>query len=428
MANKTTSNPTIKLEKRDKRLLARHVRVSNDTRKTGLNNNDMIVGPTGSGKTRGYVMPLLAESTESMIISDTKGNLYDKYSSALSARGYKVIKLDLVQGKDSAAYNPMDFIRYDQSSRRYNENDIRTLTGMLLPTPEASTDPFWTDSARIVLESLIAYTFEATPADSHHFGTVIELFKAWDPDIYSKLFSELEALDPESFAASRFAMYKNIWKADRTAACIRQFVAQALSCFDGIQTGKIFFKRTGFSFREMGNRKTALFLNISDTDHSRDSLVNIFYSQALHQLILTADSSPDSHLKVPVRIIFDDFAAGTMIPNFDKIISVIRSREISVSLILQSISQLESLYSHSKAMTIINNCDHLLYLGGTDVGTADYISTKADVRSATILNLSLTDCLLFERGYENGVLHVERADIDDLTEEAHFNCDIDDQK
>ena len=144
----------------------------------------MIVGPTGSGKTRGYVMPLLAESTESMIMSDTKGNLYDKYSSALSARGYKVIKLDLVQGKDSAAYNPMDFIRYDQSSRRYNENDIRTLAGILLPTPEASTDPFWTDSARIVLESLIAYTFEATPADSHHFGTVIELFKAWNPDIF----------------------------------------------------------------------------------------------------------------------------------------------------------------------------------------------------------------------------------------------------
>ena len=97
MANKTTSNPTIKLEKRDKRLLARHVRVSNDTRKTGLNNNDMIVGPTGSGKTRGYVMPLLAESTESLIISDTKGNLYDKYSSALSARGYKVIKLHRIK-------------------------------------------------------------------------------------------------------------------------------------------------------------------------------------------------------------------------------------------------------------------------------------------------------------------------------------------
>ena len=120
-------------------------------------------------------------------------------------------------------------------------------------------------------------------------------------------------------------------------------------------------------FRSLGRRKIALFINVSDTDRSNDKLLNLLYSQALHELCDSADCSPDGRLKVPVRFIMDDFAANAVIPDFDKVISVIRSREIYVSLILQSLSQLDSMYGKDRAMTIINNCDSCLYLGGQDV-------------------------------------------------------------
>lgn len=138
-------------------------------------------------------------------------------------------------------------------------------------------------------------------------------------------------------------------------------------------------------FRTLDQRKTAVFLNISDTDRSMDRLVGLFHSQALHTFCDTADHSPGHRLTVPVRLILDDFTAGTYIPNFDKIISIIRSREISVSIILQSLSQLEALYGHARAATIINNRDQLLYLGGQDVETARFIGTKANKSANTIL-------------------------------------------
>ena len=142
----------------------------------------------------------------------------------------------------------------------------------------------------------------------------------------------------------------------------------------------------------------ALFVNVSDMDRSFDRLVNVFYTQAIQQLCREADRNPDGRLKVPVRIILDDFATNVVIPDFDKIILVIRSRELSVSVILQSISQLETLYTPAQAMTILNGCDHMLYLGGQDVDTADYISIKANKPIENILNMGLGDAYLFERG------------------------------
>ena len=154
------------------------------------------------------------------------------------------------------------------------------------------------------------------------------------------------------------------------------------------------------SLSRIGERKTAVFLHISDTDRSMDRLATLFYTQALHVLCRSADKRKNNRLKVPVRLILDDFAAGadSCIPDFDKIISVIRSREISVSVILQSLSQLEASYGHNKAMTIVNNCDHLLYLGGQDVETARYIATKANKSVNTVLNMPLDDAWLFTRG------------------------------
>ena len=163
-------------------------------------------------------------------------------------------------------------------------------------------------------------------------------------------------------------------------------------------------------FQTLGQEKTAVFLTISDTDRSMDGLVNPFYTQALQALCASADRDyPDHRLPVPVRLILDDFATNACIPDFDKIISVIRSREISVSIILQSISQLDSVYGHSASMTIINNCDNCLYLGGQDVETARYIAAKANKTADTILNMPLDQAYLFTRGQKGRL--VRKFDI-----------------
>ena len=150
----------------------------------------------------------------------------------------------------------------------------------------------------------------------------------------------------------------------------------------------------------MGKQKAVLFINVSDTDRTFDRIINAFYSQALDMLCKMADANPDSRLKVPVRIIMDDFAANTCIPHFDKTISVIRSRDISVSIILQSLTQLESMYTYAEAATIINNCDHMLYLGGQDLRTVEYIGTRANKTPESILSMQLDKAYLFTRGQQ----------------------------
>ena len=173
---------------------------------------------------------------------------------------------------------------------------------------------------------------------------------------------------------------------------------KALALYDFAEISTLYGKPTTLKLEELGQRKIALFVNVSDTDRTFDRLINVFYAQAFHELCKEADSRRNGRLKVPVRIFLDDFATNVYIPDFDKIISNIRSRDISVSVILQSISQLETLYSPEQAVTILNGCDHMLYLGGQDVETAGYISEKANVPMERILDMGLDDAYLFERG------------------------------
>lgn len=158
---------------------------------------------------------------------------------------------------------------------------------------------------------------------------------------------------------------------------INEFVNRALEPFIFAEAGAIFNNPVSFDISVLGREQTVLFLNVSDTDRTFDQLVNSFYTQTLQVLCSNADANPNGALDVPVRIIMDDFAYAAKIPDFDKVISVIRSREISVSLILQSLTQLESMYSYAEATTIINNCDHLIYLGCQDEQTAKFIGCKA---------------------------------------------------
>lgn len=381
------------------RILAEGREVSNDTRATGLNNNDVIIGPSGAGKTRGYILPNILQCSESMVIADTKGRLQQDVGGVLEREGYQVVGIDFTDCLHSWGYNPLAYIRYDKDRGVYRQQDIITAAACIAPLT-TTQDPFWDLSARMFLESILAYILECLPEAEHHLESAVTLFQALgDRGRYRKLMEELSEVDPDSFAVARYYLANTVAGSDKTYACIQSFLASHLStlAFDGAVA--LYKSPRQLRLEDLGRRKTAVFLNISDTDRSMDRLVNLFYAQALHILCDSADrDGPDHRLPVPVRFLLDDFAANVRIPDFDKIISVIRSRDISVSIVIQSLSQLETLYTQAQAQTILNNCDNCLYLGGQDVSTARYIGVKADKPAQAILNMPLDRAWLFTRG------------------------------
>lgn len=380
------------------RILAENCLQSNDTRQTGLNNNDIIIGTSGCGKTRGYVLPNLLHCNESMVVSDTKGNLYQQMQTVLHRKGYRVIKMDFTDCSGSTyGYNPLRFIRYEKG--RLAEQDILTTAACLIPIKPYLSDPFWELSARMYLECIIGYVLECLPRKEWNMTSVIRLFEEKTcGNGFDQLLKELNAICPDCFTAHRYRMIAGNKKAEKMDASINGILAAHLSPLAFHAVSILFQREPEINFQAWGEQKTAVFVNVSDTDRSLDSLVNLFYTQALQNLCLSADKQPDSRLKIPVRFIFDDFASNTVIPDFDKIISVIRSREISVSLIIQSLSQLEDLYGRAKTKTILNNCDNCLYMGGQDVDTAAYMAVKADKPVKRILNMPLDAAWLFTRG------------------------------
>lgn len=379
------------------RILAQNMAVSNNTWETGLNNNDIIIGPSGAGKTTGYVIPNINQHYGSMIIADTKGNLAGKLGPSLKAAGYQVRTLDFVDQKNSCAYNPLDYISRDMRGVRYNQKDVVSMANLLVPVVDKE-EPFWGESAKTVVASLIAFVLEALPEEEQHLGSVLKLFQVLGTNAGNEIFSQWEEECPDSFAVKKYKMYRQLYQAERTWSCVRQFAAQALDIFAYEDAGAIFCRPASFRIESLGREKSVLFVNISDTDRSFDLIANLFYAQALQCLCKEADRNADSRLRVPVRIILDDFATNACIPHFDKIISVIRSREISVSIILQSLTQLNAMYKEAEAATIINNCDHMLYLGGQDLKTAEYVSSRANRTIDTILSMGLDQAYLFTRG------------------------------
>lgn len=392
-------------EEKNVRILAELFRVSNDTRKSGLNNNDCIIGPSGSGKTGGYVIPNLMQAESSVVVADTKGNLHRKLAGALKSKGFRVHVIDFTSPEKSGGYNPLNYIGTNPKTFRYSEKDIMSISTVLCPT-KVLKDPFWEEAARNVIACLISFVMDAFPPKEQNLCSVVKVFRLLcrqygeqkQPVANIPFMEEWLIGHPESLAAKKYLSFRHCMSADRTWNCIQQFVSNALEPFALEDTEEMLKCTDSFRIERLGERKTVLFLNVSDTDRAQDTLVNLFYTQALSVLCREADRSPESRLNVPVRLILDDFATNAIIPDFDKLISVIRSREISVSIILQSLTQLDGMYGHSKAMTIINNCDHLLYLGGTDLGTVDYISRRVNLSAETIMSLPLDKVYVLERG------------------------------
>ena len=387
-------------EKYSYRYLGDGFKVSNDTRETHLNNNDLIVGSSGSSKTGSIVYAQLKSLKDSsLIVADTKGRLAKMFSEELNCKGYNIKTLDFVNPENSdVTYNPLDYIRRDELGN-YREQDIAKLAACLVPL-EYHHEAFWPMSARTVLEFAVAFTLMALPEENHNMRIVESIigklmvndrkyFEPWISEHYNTL------------AASRYIQIQGMRTADKTIASIFAIVNNAIKSFAYKEYRVIFqpyynslrtkeeWEENPFviddfdvderrlDFSSLGKEKTVLFLNISDSDHSLDDVVNLFYAQALQGLMSEADAQDDGQLNVPVRIIMDDFASSAIIPDFDKLISVVRSRDIWLTLCIQSFTQLETLYSHSQAMTVINNCDHIVYLGSNDMQSAQFIGTRA---------------------------------------------------
>lgn len=379
-----------------KRILASNVEITNDTNISGCNNNDIVCGNSGSGKTGGYVIPNIQNIDGSLVVSDTKRQLERRFKAELLAKGYKVYTLDLVDPTASCGYNPMAFIRQDPDGN-YCEQDILTLARLICPLLDYS-EPIWDMSAASYMSFLIAYCLDTEPPENRNLIRVAELHGQFLQPDSNIIFLDWAYEHPDSLASKKYFEIMANKTADKMFASIIGFANISLEPYTFKESKCIFANEDCFDISELGSGKTVLFLNVSDTDRTFDQLVNIFYTQTLQVLCADADASENGKLRVPVRIIMDDFASSAVIPDFDKIISVIRSRDISVSLIIQSLSQLESMYTLPVSRTILNNCDHILYLGSQDIDTANYIAARAGKTPETILSKPRDKAFLITSG------------------------------
>ncbi|MBR2045009.1 MAG: type IV secretory system conjugative DNA transfer family protein [Agathobacter sp.] len=382
-----------------KMILAENQEYSLDCYKTQLNNNVLVVGTSGAGKTRSIVTPNLLEATGSYVVSDPKGNLYNKYKDYLESEGYVVKKLDFTNPEDSDGYN---FFEYIQSTQ-----DIITTAHMLIYDGNKGNhvDPFWDQAAQLLVQALVAFLIEAQRKDEQHLHNLLKLVttccSSGDMDmkdsVIDKMMQDYGRTHPKSYAVSTYNKFRVA--ASKTLRSILITVNSKLGLFDTPEIEEM-TKKDEMDITGIGQRKTAVFVVVSDTDRSMDSLANLFFTQTMNQLCRYADRyCEDNRLPVPVRFILDDFATNCKIAEFPRMISSIRSRGISAMLMIQAESQLASCYGDDGA-TIISNCDTYVFLGTNDVETAKAVAERADVLMKKILYMTVGTNWIFRRGQE----------------------------
>lgn len=374
------------------RILAEGIAVSNDTRETGLNNNTLIIGSSGSGKTRSFVIPNILAAEGSVVVTDTKGDLCDTCRKRLERRGYRVLCIDFSDcAQSQVGYDSLEYVRMIDD--KPYEQDILSIAASLCPIE--SQEPFWDYAARELMSSMIAYAVTCLPPEEANMVSVCKLFDLIPDGRYEKLLDQIKAEDPSAFCVRQYSSTRAAKDAEKMIGSIRGIVGAKLAQyrFDGVTHLSTMSNR--IYFESLRREKTALFVNVSDTDRSLDRMVALFFEQLFRTLINSKERNSEPFY--PVHVIMDDFACGCPIGHFDNIISVIRSRGIYASAIVQSITQLETLYG-ARAATIMENCDTVLYLGGNDVGTARWIGERANKPAHSILTMPVEDALLLQRG------------------------------
>ena len=371
---------------------------------TRLNGNVAVIGTSGAGKTRSVVMPNIIQATGSYVISDPKGTLYTTFKPYLESQGYEVLEMDFIHPEKSCGYNPV--------TRCKTTTDVRKLAHMI--TYELNVrdgnrgsheDPFWDSATEILLVSLIGGMLEGlVPPKARNLTTLSMLIREAkrpaDGIRVSPTKMRMEALrkskNGNSWSADRYDEYESA--PDRTHATINITTLAKLATFDTVETRKM-LEKDGFSSRSIGEKKTALFVKVSDTDRSMDLLVNLFYTQLMNELCTLADETYNGKLPVPVRFILDDFATNARIGGFENMVANIRSRGISVMIMLQSEAQLNAVYK-DYAPVIIDCCDSYVYMGGSDPVQAKAVADRIDKRPATVLHMPIGKSWICRRGQD----------------------------
>lgn len=296
-------------------ILAKDRTLSCDTRQTGLNNNALVIGPSGAGKTRNVLKPNLLQMNASYIVLDTKGTLCREVGPVLAAHGYRVQCLNfadlntvpaLAPGTERCGYNPLRHMRR-KADGRPNQQDILSVAKAICPI-EDNNQPFWDHAAANLLSCLIAYVTEQLPADEQTISSVIKLIEHLQDGATARLFDDLITTDPQSYALSLWRRYAITQNAERMHASIVGILAEKVMClgFDG--AAQLYRECHQVDFASMGHTPCALFVTVSDIDRNLDPLTGLFISQAFMGLIREADRQPDGSLPVPVRFMLDDFA------------------------------------------------------------------------------------------------------------------------
>ena len=347
--------------------------------KTARNKNVLVIGGSGSGKTRFFVKPNLMQCVSkdyptSFVITDPKGSLIGEVGQLLVRCGYRVKVLNTINFSKSMRYNPFRYI--------HSEKDILKLVNTLICNTkgegEKSAEDFWIKSERLLYSALIGYIWYEAPDDEMNFTTLLEMINASearedDPEFQSPvdlMFERLEENDPEHFAVRQYKKF--LLSAGKTRSSILISCGARLAPFD-IKELRDLMETDEMELDTIGDRKTALFVIISDTDDTFNFVVSILYTQLFNLLCDKADDEYGGRLPVHVRCLLDEFANIGQIPKFEKLIATIRSREISASIILQSQSQLKAIYKDN-AETIVGNCDTTLFLGGKEKTTLKEMS------------------------------------------------------
>ncbi|HEO0178383.1 TPA: type IV secretory system conjugative DNA transfer family protein [Streptococcus agalactiae] len=358
--------------------------------KYARNKNVLVIGGSGSGKTRFYVKPNLMQMHSSYCVTDPKGTIVIECGKMLEDNGYEIKILNTINFKKSMKYNPFAYIRSEKDILKLVQTIIANTKG----EGEKAGEDFWVKAEKLYYTALIGYIWYEAPREEKNFATLLDMIDASevreDDETYmnpiDRLFEALEKKEPTHFAVKQYKKYK--LAAGKTAKSILISCGARLAPFD-IQELRDLMKEDELELDTLGDRKTALFVIISDTDDTFNFVVSIMYSQLFNLLCDKADDEYGGRLPVHVRCLLDEFANIGLIPKFEKLIATIRSREISASIILQAQSQLKAIYKDN-ADTIVGNCDSTLFLGGKEKTTLKELSETLGKETIDLYNTSET--------------------------------------
>ena len=356
------------------KILTQNVSVGLDGRKHRRNLNTLVCGGSGAGKTRFFAKPNLCQAKSSYVVLDPKGELLRDTGNLLSGKGYDIKVLDLINMEKSHCYNPFVYLRSDNDIQRLVTNLFKNTT----PKGSQSQDPFWDQAATMLLLALIFYLHYEAPPEEQNFPMVMEMIRAGevreDDETYKSaldiLFERLEMRNPEHIALKYYRSYHS--GSGKTLKSIQITLISRLEKFN-LESLASITQNDELELWSIGEKKTAVFAIIPDNDSSFSFLVGMLYTQLFQQLYYQADVIHGGRLPVHVHFLMDEFANVALPDEFDKLLSTMRSREISVSIIIQNLAQLKALFE-KQWESIVGNCDEFLYLGGNEQSTHEYVS------------------------------------------------------